>query len=673
MDVPKHLLSIFSTNNQSDFLNSFLEAVPSFVYLIDLANTEVVYLNAKTSVVCNYSSTELFTRDANSFPIINFPSVEFLFNYLQEVFKEVPLNETRSFVLKIKSKNETKIINNKATLIKKNESGTASTLLVFADDITTESELLEKTKQVQNQSNEAERLFNYGSWEWKVNNEYVVWSSGLFQIFGYDESTFESANMPYGTYQKHIPVDDLERVRGLSINALKEKKSIYEYEHEIIDNKGVKKQIAVRGKCFLDEKGDVVRVIGTSQDITEIKKIKGQLEAKVEELSAAYEELKKNKDLFKEAESLMNYGSFEWDVIKDEIQWSDGLKKLYAGTDVNNLPAKVDIAFYFTRIHDDDIQHVKTVIQEGIEKRQSYSFEHKIIDLDGVEKFVQTKGWVNMDNEGNVIKFIGNTVEVTELKAYEKELERKLEELNHSNQELEQFAYVASHDLKEPLRKITAFGDRLNQKYKQQLDEDARFYLTRMIDSANRMEVLMENLLSYSRLSRKLVSFEQVDLNKTLENVLSDLELKIAETNAEIYVDKMPILEASKPKMQQLFQNLVSNALKFVKPNQVPKVWVSASEVSKGEASKLGLDYKNKRYCKIIVKDEGIGFEPEYAERIFVIFQRLHGRAEFEGTGLGLAICKKIVENHQGLIYAESELGEGSRFVMYLPTHQPKS
>lgn len=671
MDVPNHFFEVFNTDNQSDFLNGFLEAIPSFVYLLDLTDKNAVYLNAKTEVVANYSPEELFTNDLSVFPIENFSSSEHLFQYLQKKFEEVAINASENFILKIVSKSGKNItIKNKCTLIKKDASNQPSMLLILADDITVENELLEKTKQVQNQSNEAERLFNYGSWEWKLNNDYVIWSNGLFEIFGYDQSAYEGSQMPYGTYQKHVPEDDVQRIRDLSLSAIKEKKTIYEYEHEIIDLKGNRKQIAVRGRCFLDDKGEVIRVIGTSQDITEIKQIKGELETKVEELSLAYEELKKNKDLFKEAEALMSYGSFEWDVNKDEIQWSDGLKKLYSGSDISRLPAKINIEFYYARVHDDDIANVKKVIQEAAEQKQPYAFEHKIVDLDGVEKYVQTKGWVSSDEAGKVLKFIGNTVEVTELKAYEKELERKLEELNHSNQELEQFAYVASHDLKEPLRKITAFGDRLNQKYKKQLDDDASFYLTRMIDSANRMEVLMENLLSYSRLSRKLVAFEQVNLNKTLENVLSDLELKVGETNAQIHVGTMPTLEASAPKMQQLFQNLISNALKFVKPNHSPNIWVDAKEATKGELSKLGLDYKNKRYYKITVKDNGIGFEPEYAERIFVIFQRLHGRSEFEGTGLGLAICKKIVENHQGIIYAESELGAGATFIMYLPIRQ---
>lgn len=671
MDVSKHLIEVFKTDNQSDILNGFIQAIPSFVYLLDLTAKKAVYLNTKTEIVGGYSHEELFSTNSEIFPINNFRNAEHLFQTLENTFSEAQINDNKPFVLTIKTKSGQNItVNNKASLIKKDDANQPSILMILAEDVTNQNELLEKTIQIENQLNEAEKLFNYGSWEWTFGNEFVIWSNGLYEIFGYDKESYKDSKMPYGAYQNHISKDDIDRVVKFSLNALDEKKDIYEFEHEIIDLKGNTKQIAVRGKSFFDEKGQITRVIGTSQDITEIKRIKRELEAKVEELSNANEELKKNKDLFKEAEALMNYGSFEWDVKKDEILWSDGLKKLYAGSDILKLPNHININFYYNRVHDDDLANVKKVIQNAFEEKIPYAFEHKIVDLDGVEKYVQTKGWVNIDEVGNVLKFIGNTVEVTELKAYEKELERKLEELNHSNQELEQFAYVASHDLKEPLRKITAFGDRLNQKFSQQLDDDARFYLSRMVDSASRMEVLMENLLSYSRLSRKLVTFEQVSLNKTLENVLSDLELKITETNAQIHVGKMPTIQASTPKMQQLFQNLISNALKFVKPNQIPKIWIEAEEAHKKELSKLGLDYKNKSYYKIKVKDNGIGFDPEYAERIFVIFQRLHGRSEFEGTGLGLAICRKIVENHQGLIYAESIPNNGATFVMFLPTRQ---
>lgn len=671
MDVPKYLLEVFKTDtdSQSDIFNGFLQAIPSFVYLLDLTDRKAIYLNTRNNIVSGYSPKELFSNDVEVFPIQNFTSAEHFFQCLKDSFKDAAINDSQTVVLNIKTQAGQKItVSNKITLTEKDDNDLPSVLMVLADDITVQNKIVDKTIQVQNQLNDAEKLFNYGSWEWWVGDNFVIWSDGLYEMFGYDKNDFKDSLMPYGFYQKHISPKDITRVIKVTMDALDERKEIYEYEHEILDNKGNIKQIAVRGKCFLDEKGEIIRVLGTSHDITEITKIKQELESKVEELSKAYDELRKSKDLFKEAEAMMSYGSYEWNVQKDDIQFSDGLKKLYAGSDITKLPPKLNVDFCYTRMPSEDLENVKNVLHNAITYKEPYSFEHKIVDLDGIEKDVHTKGWVTIDEEGNALKLIGNTVEVTELKVYEKELERKIEELNQTNQELGQFAYVASHDLKEPLRKITAFGDRLNQKYSQQLDENGRFYLSRMIDSAKRMEALMENLLSYSRLSRKMVTFEHLDLNKTIENVLSDLEIKINETNAQVFVSKMPILEASVPKMHQLFQNLISNALKFVKPNQTPEIHIDAKEATRGELIRLGLDYKNKKYYKITVKDNGIGFEQEYAEKIFVIFQRLHGRAEFDGTGLGLAICRKIVENHQGLIMADGIPDEGATFTIFLPT-----
>jgi signal transduction histidine kinase len=388
---------------------------------------------------------------------------------------------------------------------------------------------------------------------------------------------------------------------------------------------------------------------------------------KVEELKKAHEELEKAKDLFKDAEALMNYGSFDWDVENDIKLWSDGLKRLFAGSRVLELPDKITIEYYKSRINKDDLDLVNQTIINAISTKKPYSVEYRLINLDGIEKTVHTQGWVTTNENDEFLRFIGNTVDVTEMKVYEKDLKYKIEELNRSNQDLEQFAYIASHDLQEPLRKIMAFGDRLNTKYGEQLGSDGQFYLSRMMDAANRMKILMENLLSYSRVSTKTEPFELVDLGLTIESILSDLEMKIQDVDAQITVMPMPTLNALPTQMQQLFQNLITNALKFVKPNEKPVISIEAYEADLKEISLLGVPFKHNKYYKIVVSDNGIGFDDEYVEKIFLIFQRLHGRSEFEGTGLGLAICKKIVDNHHGYIIAKSELNKGATFTVYLP------
>lgn len=670
MDLSEYLLESFNSSKQSDVFENFLRAIPDFVYLIDFKNNKIVYLNEKTGIIAHYKEEEIFNLDIKISSIKKIVSGRALTDSIFNLYNDTSIGDTRSFIFEFINKDGKRhIVRNRGTLLKVNEEGEASKVVVIAEDITAETESSEQELHRQKQLNDAERLFNYGSWEWYLGNEYVTWSNGLFDIFGYDGSDYPESKMVYGVYNQHIVPEDKQRVKDLSLKAIANKQPFYEFEHEIIDLKGNRKLLNVKGKCFFDDKGEVTRVLGTSEDITELKKLKNTLKYKIEELSIAYEELKKTKDLFKEAESMMSYGSFDWDVEKDEIQWSDGLKRVFGGENVSELPEKLDYEFYKTRLHEDDLSRVTEIVNQAIINKNSYAFEHRLFALDGEEKTVNTRGWVVENEAGKVVRFIGNTVDITELKVYEKELENKLEELNKSNQQLEQFAYIASHDLQEPLRKIMAFGERLSSKFAGQLPDDGQFYVNRMLDAANRMKILMENLLSYSRASRKIEPVENVALNEIIDMVLSDFEVKIQETDAQIEVLPLPTIQALPTQMQQLFLNLISNALKFVQPNQKPQIKIEAFEATKQELRELNFPLRAKKYHKVVVSDKGIGFDAEYAEKIFVIFQRLHGRSEFEGTGLGLAICKKIIDNHDGYIKAESILNEGAKFIVYLPNN----
>lgn len=237
---------------------------------------------------------------------------------------------------------------------------------------------------------------------------------------------------------------------------------------------------------------------------------------------------------------------------------------------------------------------------------------------------------------------------------------RKLEA---SNRELEEFAYVASHDLQEPLRKIMAFGDRLRSKYSTLLDEGGRDYLLRMENAAARMQSLISDLLNLSRISTRGQPFEQVDLQSIVTDVLRDLETTIEQQGGAVAVSTLPSLAADPVQMRQLFQNLIGNALKFHEPGTAPLIKVTAQFAHEPAAA-----YP---VCVIAVADNGIGFEEKYVDRIFQPFQRLHGAHRYEGTGMGLAICRRIVERHGGVIRATSQPGLGSTFTISLPARQP--
>ncbi|MCH8998135.1 MAG: CHASE domain-containing protein [Proteobacteria bacterium] len=257
--------------------------------------------------------------------------------------------------------------------------------------------------------------------------------------------------------------------------------------------------------------------------------------------------------------------------------------------------------------------------------------------------------------------------QIIERKRAQDSLKRQAAELARSNAELEQFAYVASHDLQEPLRKVQAFGDRLRSKYADALDEQGLDYLSRMQDAAGRMQSLIQSLLNFSRIASKAQPHVAVNLDVVAQEVVSDLEVHIQETGAKVEVADLPTIEADPTQMRQIFQNLIGNALKYRREAVAPVIQISA-EVLDGVAGPA--NGTPDKLCRIRIEDNGIGFEPEFADRIFGIFQRLHGRGEYEGTGVGLAICRKIAERHGGTITAQAQPGEGATFTVTLPVRR---
>jgi light-regulated signal transduction histidine kinase (bacteriophytochrome) len=240
------------------------------------------------------------------------------------------------------------------------------------------------------------------------------------------------------------------------------------------------------------------------------------------------------------------------------------------------------------------------------------------------------------------------------------------QELARSNTELENFARVASHDLQEPLRKILTFGERLQTKYGEVLTEQGYDYLERMHKAAERMQTLIHDLLTLSRITTQAQPFVAVDLAQIVQDVLSDLEVCLEQTQGQVEVGELPTLNSDPLQMRQLMQNLIGNALKFHRKGEPPKVRIY-SQPLKGENQPALGDAAKPTHCQICVEDNGIGFDTQYLERIFQAFHRLHGRNDYEGTGMGLAICRKIAERHNGSISAHSTQGQGSTFIVTLP------
>jgi PAS domain S-box-containing protein len=287
----------------------------------------------------------------------------------------------------------------------------------------------------------------------------------------------------------------------------------------------------------------------------------------------------------------------------------------------------------------------------------------------GAEFWLQTTKVPLRDRLGNIIGLVGISADITERKIAEEKLRRFAAQLERSNAELQDFASVASHDLQEPLRKIQAFGGRLRKRCQEAIGAVGRDYLERMENAAQRMQMLIQDLLMLARVTSHAGPFHTCDLGEIVQAVISDLEVAIEQAGATVEVGPLPEIEADSMQMRQLFQNLISNALKFHRPEVRPAIVISSQMADAIDPFESG-SVPDRPLCEIRVRDNGIGFDEKFADQIFIIFQRLHGRAEYEGTGVGLAVCRKITDRHSGKIVAEATTGEGATFIVTLPVQQ---
>ena len=308
-------------------------------------------------------------------------------------------------------------------------------------------------------------------------------------------------------------------------------------------------------------------------------------------------------------------------------------------------------------IHADDAEATRDRSRNlGRRQQVNLRFVNRYVCKDGSVRWME---WMSAPSTDGLVYAVGR--DITQRLQAEETLRQTLADLNARNRELQDFAFIASHDLQEPLRKIRAFADRLQQRHAASLSGEARDYLDRTSQAANRMQVLINDLLAYSRVAARGKPFTQVKLETVLAGVLEDLETSLETSGGRVEAGSLPEIEADATQMRQLFQNLLSNALKFRSPDRAPVVRVSAEADSGVDGPGWILRFQ----------DNGIGFDPRYADKVFAPFQRLHARQEYEGTGIGLAIVRRIVERHRGSIHAEGRPGEGATFVIRLPARQP--
>ncbi|HVF96466.1 MAG TPA: ATP-binding protein, partial [Flavisolibacter sp.] len=330
----------------------------------------------------------------------------------------------------------------------------------------------------------------------------------------------------------------------------------------------------------------------------------------------------------------------------------------YAGYDREILEGALGIKWFPGYLTNGEFDLYKHCYETGEPQRKEINY-----NLDGSDYYLYLQS-VKIGDQ-----LLVTITDYSLLRKSQNELEQTIKALERSNQSLEDFAHAASHDMKEPLRKIRVFTDRLKERLGNRMDDTERMLFDRIETSAERMELLVNDLLEFSLVSEKSRQLEPVNLNEKVQKVLADLELTIEEKGAQFKIDLLPTVSGNRQQLQQLFHNLIGNALKYSNPEKPPLITVRCATVSGAEVPlELPLEKRGVRFFLLEVADNGIGFQQQYAERIFEMFQRLHGKAEFSGTGVGLSIVRKIVQNHHGFVWATSEPGEGATFHVLLPT-----
>jgi two-component system, chemotaxis family, CheB/CheR fusion protein len=359
----------------------------------------------------------------------------------------------------------------------------------------------------------------------------------------------------------------------------------------------------------------------------------------------------------------------------------DGTVDYYNSYFLNYIGANLDEAIehgWATFVHPDDLPSAATAWNHSVTSGEEFYQELRFKRHDGEYRWHISRALPTWNSEGKILSWVGTASDIQDQKLFTEELEKQIRtrtlslsqaiiDLEHSNKNLEQFAFIASHDLQEPLRKIQTFSSMLANTYKNDFSPGANALLAKINASSIRMSALIQDVLNFSSIDKETNAFGASDLNLIINNVIGDFSLLIEEKLARIEVGKLPVVDAIPMQVNQLFYNLVSNGLKFAKKDVPPQINITARHLPAFEVAKYSHLNKNVAYVEILFEDNGIGFEQKYSEKIFEIFQRLDTQKLFSGTGIGLALCKKIVGNHDGEIFVESRPGEGSLFHVILP------
>ncbi|GAL90163.1 phytochrome two-component sensor histidine kinase [Jejuia pallidilutea] len=538
----------------------------------------------------------------------------------------------------------------KATAIKLGDGVTVTTV-----DITEEKkksdQLIQLNERLSVQNTifaDAERLAATGSYIWDIDDDVSELSDNYYRLLGCEPNEFK---LSFKTYRSFIHPDDLQEYDKKGLEIAKNKR-IEEHTYRIITKQGNVKYLKTNGQFI--KKNNKTVVVGVVQDVTDVVEFENKLKQ-------SNDNLKFQNTFLEDAEVLGKMGSFRVNTTNNSSEISDNIYRMLDCKPHEFAPTP---KAYFTFVHPDDLSNFKKNINKILVSKTFKPFRCRIITKNETVKYFKFTGHFDTYNEDEYL--FGLIQDVTDDIKAEAFLKLKNRELTRSNAELESFNRVASHDLQEPLRKLQLFVSRIEDREGDQLSEKGTVYFGKIKNAVTRMQALISNLLTYSRIDSTKKDFEKVNLNQTLDKVKDDLADRIKEANAFIIADKLPKIKGVVFQVEQLFTNILSNALKYKSTNKAPKVQIVYKKVSASELPKHIIK-ESKKYHRISFIDNGIGFDSKHSKKIFEVFQRLHQKTEYSGTGIGLAICEKIVENHNGYIFAKGEVGVGSEFVVYFP------
>ena len=520
-----------------------------------------------------------------------------------------------------------------------------------------ESKIIDRTRQL-TESEERFRMVaratNDVIWDWDiVNNQ--LWLSDAFNTnFGYPTGVIKRA-----AWLDLVHPEDREQVDKNVLNALNAGVSQWTGEYRFRHASGEYHNVLDRGYVMHDQYGTPYRMLGSILDISEIKRAELEIANNVAQ-----------RKFLAESMPLIVWTANAEGSVDFVNRHFESYTGLHFDTALGNG--------WEQAIHPDDRQHLRDAWTTNIRQGTDFQEELRIRLSDDSYHWNILRAKAQRNDEG-VVNWVITTIDINDQKQLSELLERKVQErttelrntnyaLEVSNNDLQQFASVASHDLQEPLRKIHMYASMLRDR-KATLTDGGAMYIEKILASSSRMKSIITNILNYSKLSAKDIRFEPTDVKKLIGEILEDLEIAIREKGAQISVSEFPIMDTVPGQIRQVFQNIIGNALKFSKPETSPVISIEAIRIAAKDI--FSTPHADGDWCRIVIEDNGIGFDPKFAEQIFLIFQRLHSKDTYEGTGIGLAIAKKIIEKHNGIISASGNDGEGACFTIVLPVHQP--